>query len=334
MQGPLPVSIEDMQMPRTVWSARWMPAALGFCMGLSACGGVPGDTVADKSEGSRLKSFGFVAIDCNFDDPRDPQGPRDYVDEVASFTNTAHVCVSDRPDDDVRSRLARLRVEGMRALLQVEGVLFTRVVDATAPGGLRAALRTDAAARWQNFITLNAEVLNSEHVATIYIIDEPYFHRLPGEELEAATNLIASTHPEIPRSFVESWTSLDQMRVPSGVDWIGFNDYTIRDPSSDPRYLGSFAKLKAARSRPDQGIIIIMDAQWRPSYLSWRIFPADMAEVAANYLKLAQAEPDVVAIIGYVWPGGLDTVTQSGARDLPENVQQEYRRIGSIITGK
>lgn len=308
--------------------------ALSACSsGMDASSRTGQDALLPPLTDTRLKHYGFVAVDCQYDDPRDLDGPRDYVDEVASFTNAAHVCVFD-PTDDLGARLNRLREREMRALLQVESVLFTRVIDPTAPRGLRAALRQDAVERWQDFVTLNMGVLDADHVATIYLIDEPFFHRLPYEDLEAATSIVASTHPDLPRSFVESWTRLDELRVPLAIDWVGFNDYTIRDPSTDPRYLGSFAKLKAARSRPDQGLILIMDAQWRPSYLVWGLFPGDMAEVAANYLKLAQEEPDAVALIGYVWPSGLDTATQSGARALPPNVQAEYRRIGTIITGK
>ena len=300
---------------------------------LSACGGAASESV-DRAAPSRLGSFGFVAVDCRFDDPYDaPQGARDYVEEVGAFTNVAHTCVF-APTDDLHERLAKQAAHGMRALLHVESVLFTQVPDPTAPTGLRDALVPGAQENWQRFVTLNADVLDSAHVASFYLVDEPYLNHLPPADFDAAVAIVAATHPSIPRSFVEAWSALDGMHVPLGIDWLGFDDYQIADPSRDPRYLGSLAKLKAARSRPDQRLMIIMDAQWTPTYPATAgLLPGDMAQVAERYLDLARSEPDTVALIGYVWPGGLDA-GQLGARELPDNVQAVYRRIGKDITGK
>jgi len=41
-----------------------------------------------------------------------------------------------------------------------------------------------------------------------------------------------------------------------------------------------------------------------------------------------------VALIGYVWPGGVDAPNAQGARELPQSVRDEYERIGKLITGK
>ncbi len=47
-----------------------------------------------------------------------------------------------------------------------------------------------------------------------------------------------------------------------------------------------------------------------------------------------QRDPDVIGIIGYLWPGGFDDPKQKGARNLAKNVIDEHVRIGKVITGK
>ncbi|RMF73297.1 MAG: hypothetical protein D6738_09095 [Acidobacteria bacterium] len=80
-------------------------------------------------------------------------------------------------------------------------------------------------------------------------------------------------------------------------------------------------------------MVIVMDAQWRPDYFLLGWSQETMAEVAANYYTLAESDPDVIALIGYLWPGGLDLPVQLGARELPPVVQDEYVSIGRSILG-
>jgi hypothetical protein len=70
--------------------------------------------------------FGFVAVDCGYDDPLDTEARTEYVDEVSGFTNVAHVCTSGS-DDDLTARLSRLEAAGLRAILALEPVLFVSV---------------------------------------------------------------------------------------------------------------------------------------------------------------------------------------------------------------
>lgn len=64
--------------------------------------------------------------------------------------------------------------------------------------------------------------------------------------------------------------------------------------------------------------------------------PADMGAPAASSYRVAASDPDVVALIGYLWPGGIDPAHpgELGARDLPDNVWQIYRQIGRQIIKK
>jgi hypothetical protein len=189
-------------------------------------------------------------------------------------------------------------------------------------------------------VRTNRAALDSDHVGTLYIFDEPFNAGIPYHELRDVADLVDQTFPGIPISFVEAWSALDELRVPTSIDWIGFDDY-IQEPNTDPVYLEEIETLKARRSRAEQKIIVVMAAFWDPSMapevrsLPPSVYPPGrMGEVARNYYKLALAEPDAVALIGYVWPGGLDGPQELGARDFPAKARAEHVRIGRAITGK
>jgi hypothetical protein len=59
-----------------------------------------------------------------------------------------------------------------------------------------------------------------------------------------------------------------------------------------------------------------------------------MDEVANNYYQLAKSDTTVIGILGYFWPNGFDIPESIGARGMPEDVKNEYVRIGKEITGK
>jgi hypothetical protein len=53
--------------------------------------------------------------------------------------------------------------------------------------------------------------------------------------------------------------------------------------------------------------------------------------IISRYYQLAATDPDVIALVGYVWPGGLDGAEQLGGRGLPMNAQNVFREIGAQI---
>ena len=308
---------------------------------LLACTGVGAQAKPKKypRASSHLKHFGFVVVDSGWHDPLDVNVTdplrTNYVDEVAGFTDTNHMVIFDY-QDDVVSRLRYMRSKRMKALLAVEGVLFNN----NPPDPLEADQRLvrpfpDYRERWARFVEINAAALDAEHVQTLYVVDEPYGRELTFEEVRAATDLVAETFPDIPVSIVEAWFALDITQIPTSVDWVGFDDF-IGNPHDDPIYADELAKLKSLLSRPDQKLMIIMWSNWTAQECCVRglqpYLPQDMGQVAQNYYTLALRDPMVVAIIGYLWAGGIDGV-QLGARDLPQNVRDDYVRIGKAITG-
>jgi len=280
-----------------------------------------------------LEYFGFAVVDCGFDDPSDGEMKTNYVDEVAGFTNVAQMCVA-TPEDSVGSRLALFQAYGVRSILYVESLLFERREDPSSPSGVRVTLRDDAESRWTDFVDLNVDVLAPKYVAALYLVDEPVWNGVSWTDFTRALQIVKASLPGIPTMAVEAYPVLDRVMVPESLDWIGFDRYDSADPEHDWAYLADLATVSAARTRDGQRIVIVASTQWLPYYLTDAgIRPEDMGAVAWSYYRLAASHPEVVALIGYLWPGGLDDPEQLGARNLPDGVRQSLRVIGEKIVG-
>jgi hypothetical protein len=285
-----------------------------------------------------LAHYGFVVVDSGWHDPLDAAHPlrTDYTDELTGFTDTNHLVIFDY-QDDVVARLQNMARRQMKALLAVEGVLFDNDPPNPASSDRRGVRPfPDYRERWARFVEINRVALNEAHVQTFYVVDEPYARGLTFDEVRAATDLVAATFPDIPVSVVEAWFALDDLVVPTSVDWIGFDDF-VGDPYHDPIFRRELATVHTKLSRSDQQIILVMWANWTPLECCVRgaepYLPSGMGRVAESYYLLAREDPSVVALVGYLWAGGIDGV-QLGARDLPQTVRETYVRIGNEILGR
>jgi hypothetical protein len=277
-----------------------------------------------------LAYFGFALIDCGWDDTGDEEVKTNYLDEVAGFTNAAQMCVYS-PDEDLAQRLDAFRQAGVKAILYVEPILFEQTESAQSPSGRLVFPAEDAEARWSAFVEKNREALTSATIAAIYVVDEPAWNGVTEADLSRAVEIIESSLPEIPTMLVEGWPAVDELRVPPALDWVGFDRYGVIDPATDEQWLADLETVRAARTRADQKIVIIADTQWLPLYGSAGVKPEDMAWIISRYYQLAATDPDVIALLGYTWPAGLDGVEQLGARSLPSNALDLFKEIGALI---
>lgn len=314
------------------FAAAWCPIGLVIAVIIVAgCSeaSAPASTVSPSvAETSALEWFGFVGVDCSVDDPHDGAGPTNYLDETKGFTNIAHVCTF---DIDMTDELGATRDAGVKAMLDVSALLW-ELVDGDAPSGSgrRYVLRSDAAATWADFVARNSDVLDSQHIAAIYLVDEPTWNGASRADLDRAAAIVDVTHPYLPMVVIEAPDALVDAYFPEAVDWIGFDRYGTRDPNTDAAYLENVRTLRA-RSTGSQRHVVVMDTQWLPIYEQVDLAPDDMAEVADNYFRYALTHPEVVAIIGYSWPGGIDGPEHLGARNLPQPVRDAYVEIGQLI---
>ena len=281
-----------------------------------------------------LSYFGFALVDCGWDDPNDSNIKTDYLDEVASFTNIAQMCVYSS-DDAIGNRIARFNQAGVKAILHIESILFERGQDTSPSGDKRAILRSNAETELMKFVSLNRDFLIPGSVAALYIADEPVWNGVSSSDFTRALQIVKKALPDIPTMAIEAYTVVNQIMIPQELDWVGFDRYDTIDPEHDAAWLADLNKVSTARSRSDQKIVIVASTQWLPYYQSDAgISPSDMEAIVNSYNRIAASYPNVVALLGYTWAGGLDDQKQLGARSLPPNVKQSLRTIGLQITHK
>lgn len=290
---------------------------------------------AAEGAGPGLRWFGYAAVDAGWDDPHDGVAKTCYLDEVASFTNLAGMAVH-APEEAVEQRLGDMARSGVGAALDVSALFYERVEPAAEVTGSKTdlRLRRDCRERWHHFLRKNRLAEHTAALACLYLADEPVWNGISAEELQTQAAMVRDSLPAVPLLVIEAWPVIDRLVVPKQVDWIGFDRYGVPDPERDAGYREQFRRLKARRSRPDQRMVVVFESQWLPAYGPAGYPPAAMGAVAASYHRLAASDPEVVALIGYLWPGGLDGKTHLGGRQLPEEALGEHRRIGDAITGK
>ena len=282
---------------------------------------------------SALSYFGFYHVNACWDDPFDVANKKDYTDEVAFFTNTAILITwCSGEDHNIVDEINGMYDQGVKPLLDINSVFYYYTGT-----GRNFDRYTDYAARWQEFLNTNRNV-DWNKVAGFYLMDEPFWNGLTYDDVRLAAELIKNTPQtrNVPIAIVEAEPAVNatSFRIPTAIDWIGFDVYGIADPSTSPRFLGLLNRVKQARSAPGQRIILVMDSQW-DSNIHGNFSEAGMASVAEKYYRLAASDPAVVALLGFIWPG-IDNGGHvwKGARNLPTVVRNKYQEIGRSITGK
>lgn len=286
-----------------------------------------------------LRYFGYAMVDCG----------TNYIDEVASFTNLAHLCIT-LPSDTIVSRLDRFAARGVKAIINLDSIFFMNTVDrGCIPDPFQdrscvlTTLRPDYRTRWNTFVQTNQLKLQETKIGAFWVKDEPAWNNLSVSSLAAAANIVKTDFPSVPTLAIEGWPSMERFQMPSSIDWIGFDFYGVRNPTTNAQYQRYFSILKSRR-QAHQKLFIVVDGAWRASLQgSTGIFPwpgvgglsqSEMAEVAQNYYTLAKSDPNVVGIGVSLWPSGIVTPDQIGSRDLPAAVRSQHIQIGKSITGK
>jgi hypothetical protein len=289
-------------------------------------------SMSDGGGAEHLEWYGFVGVMCDLDDPLDDVRKTNYLDEVAGFTNLAHLCPNAL---DVSARLQELRDAGVKAAIDMTSVFFERAPGPSPSGAAtHLVLSPKAAANWASFRAANAGRLGPDYLAAYYLVDEPVWQGASAGDIEAAAALLDAHAGQVPILIVEAHQVIDRAVFPRTVDWVGFDRYGTRDPRTDPKYQADLAMTRARRTRADQRLVLVLEAQWYPFYADHGAPPEYMATVAMNYHAAAKTDLEVVGLVGYLWPGGLSGAGHRGARDLPASVKAAYVEIGRAITGK
>ena len=278
-----------------------------------------------------LTYFGFTLIDTYWDDPTDTEIKSNYLDEVANFTNMADILVLN-PSDNIIARLTAMNDVQVKSILHLNEIFFEQN-GTSSPSGVNYDLRLDYQSRWDEFINTNNLIVNKEKILCFYLGEEPTWNGISFNDLQSAADYIKVSLPTVPILIIEAYPAIAQLQVPNSVDWVGFDHYFIKNPSSDIGYLTELTTLKSKLSTTKQKLVIVMDAHYISSLHGdlGGISLDEMQDVANSYYSLAQSEPLVIALLAYFWPSGFDVPSSIGARNMPLGINQNYRRIGNEI---
>lgn len=302
-------------------------------LALMGCGKKVVDEPLPAKTNPNLAYFGFVLVDVGWDDPTDTDTQTNYVDEVQSFSNVGDILVA-APTDDIVSRMQAMNLVGMKAILHLNEIFFEQKGTGGSRSGVIYGLRTDYQARWDTFVATNALTVNHGLVSCFYIGEEPAWNGIPENEFTQACDYAKASMPAVPILSVEAYPAVDDAYAPASVDWLGFDHYFLEEPSSDTDFMREYSTIQSKLSGA-QKMFLIMDAHWIKEYHNaLGVKEKRMDFVARDYYNLANADTNVIGILGYFWPSGFDTETAVGARNLPEHVREEHKRIGQAITGK
>ena len=285
-------------------------------------------TFAQKAP-SHLKYFGYYLVDTEIDDPNDASTMTTYTEEVANFSNIAHLHVSNYTDD-LTGRVNWMNTNCMKPFISVQNIFWSRK-DANGPSGNRFTLLPDYKERWATFKKINASALKGSKVEFFYVSDEPTWNGISYDELNTICNLLKKDFPDIKIMILEAYITLKQFKIPKSADFIGFDRYCVFHPATDTSYLANLATLKSKLSAPHQKIWLTIDDNWIPLYGTYGYTPEMMASVIQEYYDVAAKEPLCEGLVGYMWPGGFDTPEQLGVRNLPKNALDLNVKIGRMI---
>jgi Secretion system C-terminal sorting domain len=280
---------------------------------------------------AHLKYFGFYFIDVEYDDnPTDGIVINNYTNEVASFTNLAQMATY-YPTQNLNTRITAMNNQCVKPFVSLQEIFHTRVIDASTQSGFRYVLYPDYQTRWNNFKATNNPSLTATKIGAFYLSDEPTYNGVSFAELNTISNLIKNDFTTIPILLVEAYVSINNLQVPTTVDWLGFDQYFMFNPSTNAGYLQNLANLKTKRSSPNQKIFITIDDSWIPSYGTAGQTQAMMANTVQDYYDLAASDTDIVGLLSWIWPNGVDQTAQIGARSLPQTVKDKNIEIGNKI---
>lgn len=302
-------------------------------LGLMGCGHKGIDEPLPAKTNPNLAYFGYALVDVGWDDPTDTETKTNYVDEIQAFSNVADILVT-QPTDNIVARMQVMEHAGMKAILHLNEIFFEQKSTGGSRSGVIYGLRADYQARWDSFVATNALSVNHGLVSCFYIGEEPAWNGIPENEFTQACDYAQASVPAVPILSVEAYPAVDYAYAPASVDWLGFDHYFLSEPSSDTDFLREYNTIKSKMSGA-QKMFLIMDAHYIKDYHgALGVKEKKMDLVARDYYNLANADTMVVGILGYFWPNGFDIETSVGARNLPEHVREEHKRIGRAITGK
>jgi len=165
----------------------------------------------------------------------------------------------------------------------------------------------------------------------LYLVDEPTLRGIDPARVSAAARVRVDV-PQAELLLVEACRIEGPPPIPPELTLWGLDCYTIPDPANT-YYLMAFLNAALWSLHDGQRTVLAMDADHTSYHQAAGLAREDMADIARIYADLALSTPQVVGMIGYTWPGGIDNLHERGLRNLPPELIEAHREVGLLLLG-
>lgn len=266
-----------------------------------------------------LKHFGYIGAVTDSD-----------LDRVRSYTDFTYV--DGEYGQSIVNLATRVRSKGMRVVIDLGRVLWCPEDPANPFGNwhLCRSSEVDYFTRWNQWVTMNAPVLNSTHVLSFSVITEPSLRGISTADVETAVALVKQTYPQIPTLVAEADISVNQttFQVPRNADWVGIASYYIR-PNLDTGFKNRVSILKQ-KKQSWQKMAYTLDAFYGPSHKVIAPTVQDMDTIAQEWYTIASRDPEAILLSPFLW-ADLTGENAIGSVSFPANVLAKHAAIGAAI---
>lgn len=269
-----------------------------------------------------LDLFGYVGVACGHDDPFDDTTVTGYSAEVAGWTTANHLCLIGAPG----TWAAQIRA----ADAQWRPILSVEAAFAFGTGGPDSP---NAQAVWALVVRAIADSGVDAARIIFYLVDEPQLRGFDVAEVERAATIIRTAYPASEVMLIEAHDRAGPPAIPPSVTLWGFDAYGVADPLKQPLYM-TYLRLAQGQLGPRQRLVLVLDANHTPWHTKNGLTPADMADVALAYERLALTLPDLAGMIGYTWASGIDNLSERGLRDLPPQVLTAHQAMAARLLAR
>jgi hypothetical protein len=272
--------------------------------------------------------FGYAGVEENLST---------YIAEIEAnnIPSNAQTVVVASASDDLRPRLAFLKSHGQRAIVILDGLLFRPDSALNTPCGANAwRIRLDFKAKFDNWLTLNAQSIVPETVAILVVNTEVNNRCISAASLDEATQYVNSRLPALPTIAGYDGTRGAQPlpeTIPASLAGVAFYRYHVLDPRTETTYQNFLNHLKA-RMTPAQRLLLVPDGFYDSFHVADGWPKWYLGILALNYAQLAFNDPKVVGLVFFRWAGFFEFgETKLGVRDLPQGVRDRHREAACIL---
>jgi len=261
---------------------------------------------------------------------------------------------------DSEELLDDFALHGIRAAVFVEGFIFEVVEVPESKCDFLGfpfivTLRSDWENRLSLFNDLHGEFLTPDSVAFFGINSEVNNGCVPLDDVATLARAALEYFPDIPMGMGYAATNVPggpqaqepPTHVPGEIDVVGFWAYGTFDPGdpqhpqnantaffdpADPENPETDYGYLLGLLEPEQRVLLVLDAHYQSSpggahtVLGWT--QEDLGPVALNYEAFVDSRPEIVGLLGFIWPSFGSIV---GTRDLPQSVREAHREVGCRV---